>query len=133
MFIADDDWDLADALALRIKGLGLGTRTAHDALTTMRILQSEPPDLLILDVRLPDGDGLSVCETMAQDVDLAHIPVLILTGLNDPTTVRRCCLSGARYVFKGPDVWRRIEPFVRRLAHADHGTTPTSRVGEKLR
>ena len=116
VLIADDDWDLADALALRIKGLGLAVRTAHNALATMQALQTEPPDLLILDVRMPDGNGLSVCETMTRDPDLTRIPVLILTGLNDPTTVRRCCLSGARYVFKGPNLWQRIEPIMRRLA-----------------
>jgi two-component system alkaline phosphatase synthesis response regulator PhoP len=115
VLIADDDWDLADAFATRIKGLGLKVQTAHDALATMHALQNETPDLLILDVRMPDGNGLIVCETMALDPDLSRIPVIVITGLHDPITVRRCRSSGAQYVFKAPDAWQRIEPLIWQL------------------
>jgi CheY-like chemotaxis protein len=124
VLIADDDWDLADALAIRIKGLGVKVQTVHDALATMHALQNATPDLLILDVRMPDGSGLIVRETMAVDPDLSRIPVLIVTGLNDPITVRRCCLTGAHYVFKAPDVWQRIEPLILELLNI--GSTGTS-------
>ena len=115
VLIADDDWDLADAFALRVKGLGLKVQSVHDTLATMHALQNETPDLLILDVRMPDGNGLIVCETMALDPELSRIPVIIITGLIDPITVRRCRLSGAHYVFKAPDVWQRIEPLILQL------------------
>ncbi|MEX0978254.1 MAG: response regulator [Pirellulales bacterium] len=127
MLIADDDWDLADAFALRIKGLGLNAQTAHGALATLHALQNETPDLLILDVRMPDGNGLIVCETMALDPDLSRIPVLIITGLKDPITVRRCRQSGAQYVFKAPDVWQQIEPLI--LQQLKIGSSGTSARG----
>lgn len=124
VLIADDDWDFADALAIRVKGLGLKAQTVHDALAAMHALQNEMPDLLILDVRMPDGNGLFVCETMALDSDLSRIPVLIVTGLNDPTTVRRCRSIGAQYVLKAPDVWQCMEPLIRQRLNT--GSTGTS-------
>lgn len=115
VLIADDDRDLADLLAIRTKGLGLKVQTVHDALATMYALQNETPDLLILDVRMPAGNGLAVCEAMALDPELSRIPVLIVTGLNDPTTIGRCRLTGSNYVFKAPDLWQRIEPLILHL------------------
>jgi CheY-like chemotaxis protein len=112
VLIADDDSDLADLLAIRIKGLGLKVQAVYDGLATKNALQDDPPDLLILDVRMPAGNGLDVCETMALDPELSRIPILIITGLNDPITIARCYVTGAQYVFKAPDLWHRLEPLI---------------------
>jgi len=70
------------------------------------------PDLMILDINMPAGNGLSVCEMLATDPGSSAIPVIILTGRNDPDTIRRCHDMLAYYVLKCPDVWRRVEPVV---------------------
>lgn len=109
VLIADDDWDFADALALRASAMGLNARTAHDALATVHALQRQAPDFLILDINMPAGDGLTVCEAMVSDSLLARIPVLILTGRNDPGAIQRCRQAGAYYLHKSPNVWPQIE------------------------
>lgn len=115
VLIADDDHDLARVLALRCEGLGLQTRTAHDAMTALTFAHSQPPDLICLDVNMPGGSGLSACEMISLSEELADIPVIILTGCYDETTIRRCHHMCAYYVLKCPDVWGRIEPLVREL------------------
>lgn len=115
ILIADDDRDLACALALRCEGLGIATRVAHDAMTALTLVHAERPDLICLDVNMPGGSGLSACEMISQNEDLAGIPVIILTGCYDEETIRRCHKMCAYYVLKCPDIWGRMKPLVREL------------------
>ena len=115
VLIADDDPQLVSALALRVKGLGLEVRTAHDALTALNAANNSAPDLIILDVNMPAGNGLGACEMLASDPGTSLIPVIILTGRKDKETVRRCHDLLAYYVPKCPDVWTRVEPILREL------------------
>ena len=70
------------------------------------------PDLVILDVNMPSGSGLSVCEMVARDPNLKSIPVIILTGRTDGETIASCNRLDAYYVPKGPNIWSRLEPLV---------------------
>jgi CheY-like chemotaxis protein len=119
VLIADDDHDLSCALALRCEGLGISTRVAHDAMTALTEVHREAPDLICLDVNMPGGSGLSACEMISQDEELAGIPVIILTGCYDEETIRRCHKMCAYYVLKCPDIWGRMEPLVRELLGLD--------------
>ena len=56
--------------------------------------------MICLDVNMPGGSGLSACEMISQDEDLAGIPVIILTGCYDEETIRRCHKMSAYYVLK---------------------------------
>jgi len=119
VLIADDDRDLARVLATRMKRLGLRVRVAHDALKTLNMVRDRTPDLICLDVSMPAGNGLSVCEMLATDPNSSSIPVIILTGRKDKETIRRCHDMCAYYVLKSPDVWKRIEPVLYELLDID--------------
>jgi DNA-binding response OmpR family regulator len=113
VLIADDDRDLVEALTVRCRGLGLGVYTAYDAFTALSIVRTRRPDLACLDVEMPAGNGLSVCEMLATDKECAAMPVIILTGKCDSDTIRRCHSLCVYYVEKCADVWPRIEPLLR--------------------
>lgn len=115
VLIADDDADLLDLLSRRCRTLGLGVDTAADAMTALRKIDLQRPDVVILDVGMPGGNGLSVREMMVENRSLASIPVIILTGRSDEETIRRCYNSSAYYVAKCPNVWPRIEPLLREI------------------
>jgi len=115
ILIADDDRDVVELLARRCRALGLTVETAGDATTALRKIDQSPPDLAILDVKMPAGNGLSVREMMADNERLSAIPVIILTGKSDEQTIRRCHNLSAYYVTKSADVWPRVEPLVREL------------------
>lgn len=115
ILIADDDADLVDLLSRRCASLGLEVDTASNAMTALGKAEETLPDAMILDVNMPYGDGLSVCEMMASHEELKTIPVIILTGSSNQETVKRCHRLAAYYVPKCPDVWRRIEPLLRDL------------------
>jgi CheY-like chemotaxis protein len=115
VLIADDDRDLVQALALRCGRLGLKTLCAYDAFSALSLIKSNRPDMVCLDVEMPSGNGLSVCEMLASDETCRSIPIAILTGRSDPETIMRCHSLCAYYVEKCPDVWSRIEPLLKEL------------------
>lgn len=115
ILIADDDRALVAALSLRCRGLGLEVRTAHDARTALNMLFESPPDVACLDVNMPCGNGLSVCEMVASDSRFSGMPMIVLTGSSDPRTIVRCHALCAYYVPKCADLWRRIGPLLREL------------------
>src|SRR5438477_127068 len=115
MLIADDDRELVQVLAIRCRTVGVEVVTAHDALTALNLMQTRKPDLVCLDVNMPSGNGLCVCEMLASEPAWAKIPVIILTGRTDPEIIMRCHQLCAYYVLKGGDIWSRVEPLVREL------------------
>ncbi|MBX3437620.1 MAG: response regulator, partial [Planctomycetaceae bacterium] len=121
ILIADDDTDLVELLARHCRALGYGVDTAPDALTALRKIDQVRPALVILDINMPGGNGLSVREMMADNNQLSSIPVIILTGKTDEQVMRRCFESCAYYVAKCPDVWSRIEPLVHEILEGAPG------------
>jgi DNA-binding response OmpR family regulator len=115
ILIADDDRNLVDALAVRCRQLGLVVRTAHDARTALNIIFDDRPDVACLDVNMPCGNGLCVCEMLASDSRFVSLPVIVLTGNTDQDTVRRCHNLCAYYVPKCVDLWSRIGPLLQEL------------------
>ena len=115
ILIADDDRLIVNLLRTRCVHLGLSVQTTHDALQALVDINRRLPSLVILDIKMPSGNGLSVCEMMASDKRLKHIPVIILTGYSDEDTKARIGDLGAHYVLKAPDIWRQIEALLIRL------------------
>ena len=112
ILIADDDEDLVKAITLRCRALGIQVRSTGFALGLLNAMNREPPDLALIDVEMPCGTGLVACEMIIADPDLAHIPLIVMTGKSDPDTIRRCHSLRAFYVLKCPEVWRRLEPLL---------------------
>ena len=108
VFIADDDRALIAALTYRCKQLGLHVQGATDAMSALAMIRENPPDLILMDVNMPGGNGLAACEMLAGDRFLAPIPVIVLTGRSDAETIRRCERLGAHYFQKGTEAWPRL-------------------------
>jgi CheY-like chemotaxis protein len=84
-------------------------------MTALTLAHQQQPDLICLDVNMPSGSGLSVCEMLTADDQVSSIPVIMLTGRADEETVRRCHTMCAYYVLKSRDTWGRVEPILREL------------------
>ena len=126
ILVADDDEDMVRMLTKRCALMGcsvIGVNNAFDAINEIR---HRRPDMVCLDVGMPGGDGLSVCEMMAGDERLRQIPVIILTGRSDEATIRRCHDLLVYYVEKSTHTWERVEPLVRELLHLDEPINTTN-------
>jgi len=78
--VIEDDADLYSLLQYNLEKEGfvmIGSKTGKGALELCRC---ERPDLIILDIMLPDSDGLDICKGIRSNSDLAHIPVIFLTA-----------------------------------------------------
>ena len=102
ILIADDDVDLIRLLRTGLKSLPVDIRETYDATSALTIIQRCPPSLVILDINMPGGNGLSACEMLKTDKHMASVPVIILSGRSDDATRERCSQMGAHFVCKGP-------------------------------
>ena len=80
VLIADDDRALVEVLTRRCEQLGLSVTQAFDARSALLLVLEDPPDLVCLDIEMPAGDGLSICEVLSKDDSASQIPTIILTG-----------------------------------------------------
>ncbi len=112
ILIADDDADMRNVIASRCREMGLNAVTANDAASALKVVEETRPDLIFLDVSMPRGNGLAVCELIAGNEALSSIPVIIMTGKKDKETVQRCHDLCAYYVPKDQDIWSHLEPLI---------------------
>lgn len=77
ILIVDDEPALLDTLALNLRGSGYEVVTAADGAAALDVARAQSPDLVILDLMLPELDGLTVCRSLRQAYDT---PILILTA-----------------------------------------------------
>ena len=82
VLIVDDDEDMVHMLTMALWTEGFLVRSARDGEAALALARAEPPDLLLLDWRLPGRDGLAVCRALRADADprLRDLPVVVLTG-----------------------------------------------------
>jgi DNA-binding response OmpR family regulator len=95
VLIVDDDPDLRRALKIRLRANHYDTVQASDGYSAIAVAQKEQPDLIILDLGLPAGDGFTVLRRLQQSDPLSNIPVIVLTA-RDPLYNRlKTLLAGA--------------------------------------
>ena len=93
VLIADDDPNAVELMALGVLGLASTVLRAHGGLEAIRIAQRERPDLIILDLMMPEVNGFDVVRALAQQADTADIPILVVTA-KQITADDRAKLSG---------------------------------------
>jgi DNA-binding response OmpR family regulator len=82
LLIIDDDERLTSLLSEYLGGFGFSVRAAKHPEAGLRMLKADPPDLLILDVMLPEMDGLAVCRKVRET---SRVPIVMLTARGDVT------------------------------------------------
>lgn len=81
VLIVDDEPAIVTALTTRLRAAGYETLTAHDGRQALQTASEAKPDLMLLDRRLPEMDGLSVLAACRESPDTKRIPVVVLSGL----------------------------------------------------
>lgn len=83
--IIDDEPDLVELVELHLKRAGFQTETFLDGQTFLRYLDRQRPDLVILDLILPDVDGIEICKYLRSNKEFASLPIIMLTAKGDET------------------------------------------------
>lgn len=110
ILICDDDDNIRHIMEFGLETEGFRVLAASDGELALRLAVSEHPDLVILDVMMPDSDGLAVCRKLKQDPATRHIPVLLLTAKSDKGDREAGLAAGADdYITKPFSPQRLIE------------------------
>lgn len=80
VLIVDDEIDLVRLVQYNLEREGFEVLTAYDGKTTLSLISEHQPDLLILDLMLPDLSGIKICQLIKEDHKLKNLPVIMLTA-----------------------------------------------------
>jgi two-component system alkaline phosphatase synthesis response regulator PhoP len=134
ILVVDDEPHIVQVVRDYLKQAGFRVLTAHDGQTALTLARHERPDLVILDLMLPDGmDGLDVCRHLRQDASLSDVPIIMLTArIEEADRLIGLELGADDYVtkpFSPREVVARVRAVLRRARGHE---TPSSivRVGE---
>lgn len=118
MLVVDDHIEFAQLLGFNLEKVGCEVLMAHDGAQALRIARAQLPDLILLDVMLPDLDGLSVCEILNAQPSTRDIPVIIVSALSASwTETRKSNARYTRFLTKPLDL-KSLRELVKTTAHA---------------
>jgi two-component system, OmpR family, alkaline phosphatase synthesis response regulator PhoP len=101
LLIVDDNTELLELMRLGFKQAGFSVSTAANGLDAIKKARSLSPDVILLDLVLPELDGFAACEALRRSQETAAIPIIMLTGLTSEFTRFAGLESGAdEYVTK---------------------------------
>lgn len=95
VLIADDNRQILELLEAYLEPLGVRIVTASDGQATLAAVERDPPDLVLLDVMMPKRSGFEVCRLLKRDQRYRHIPIILVTALNEVEDMERGRESGA--------------------------------------
>lgn len=95
ILVVDDEPSIVDVLTRFLSREGYSVITAANGREALEQVRREPPDLILLDVTMPELDGFTVCERIKEDPRTALIPITMLTGLDDREHRTRGIEAGA--------------------------------------
>ena len=84
VLVVDDDVDSRELLARRLAGQGFGVITARDGLDALRLIETNEPDLVLLEVVMAGMGGLEVLERVRRHRSRSELPIILATALDDP-------------------------------------------------
>ena len=95
ILVVDDDPLVRETLVAVLGAAGLGCRTAANGAEALQAVAVAPPDLILLDIRMPGLDGVETCRRLKATPASAAIPVIALTGADDADSVLRMQEAGS--------------------------------------
>jgi len=102
ILIVEDDLELLDMLRVGFSNYGFETTGVATAAEGIKEVQTDPPEVVVLDLALPDTDGIEVCRVLRANTALADIPVLGITAWSDQKDLDEFAAAGADRIISKP-------------------------------
>jgi two-component system KDP operon response regulator KdpE len=102
ILIVDDDGHLLLGLAAKLKAHGYAVFSAMDGISAMAVARQEVPDMVLLDLGLPGGDGFLVLERLRKMTEFVALPVIVLSARDPAANKERALKAGAVAFFQKP-------------------------------
>lgn len=102
MLIVEDNVSVSGLLGDVIGGLGCEARVERDGKRALKRIRADPPDLVLIDLRLPGIDGLEVVRALRSEGGLGELPVIALTGYTHVHSSAEALREGCDAFFEKP-------------------------------
>jgi two-component system alkaline phosphatase synthesis response regulator PhoP len=136
VLIVEDEADIAQLVKLYLEKEGFHTNIAKSGVEALKLIKSERPDLLILDLMLPEIDGIEICKKIRNAPDTALLPILMLTAKAEESDIIIGLELGADdYVtkpFSPKALVAKVKALFRRLERTDDPKKPSFSFGPLL-
>lgn len=130
ILIVEDELEIAELMRFHVEREGLEGRIVQSGRIALQVVENDPPDLILLDLMLPDLDGLEVCRRLKYKPDTRSIPILIVSAKGDEADIVAGIELGADdYVTKpfSPKVlMARIKNILRRYGPGETSIEPST-------
>jgi CheY-like chemotaxis protein len=80
ILVVEDDSKISLAMSMRLKSVGYNVVTAQDVPSALMVARKEEPDLALLDISIPGGDGFVVAERLRDKILVKHVPIVFITA-----------------------------------------------------
>ena len=107
ILIVEDDHALATVLEMSLDRQGFSTLTANSAARALESVPHRAPAAVLLDLQLPDADGLDICQELTDDPAIGSIPVIVISGVEDPDALRKARTPAANIICASPTIRTR--------------------------
>lgn len=114
ILIVDDEHDFIELLQYKLAGHGYDLIVANDGVHALSQARTMKPHLILLDILLPDLDGLSVCEILRRQPVTKRIPVIFMSALSGDITKRTASMHAEDFFTKPLDL-NRLEKRIAEL------------------
>ena len=109
VLLVEDNPPTADVLELELKHLGYEVKVAKNGLEAVKMAVSEPPDLVVMDILLPELDGLEATRQIRENPATRDIPILAATAKAMPGDKEKCLAAGCDGYIAKPFSHRELE------------------------
>ena len=116
ILLIEDDREIARALLLRLKAVGHDPFAMHEGASGLSAAVTTIPDIIILDLRLPDMDGFAVLQQLQQHEVARLIPVIVVSANVAERAKREAMLLGAHCFIEKPYDFRKLVAAIDRAA-----------------
>lgn len=120
ILVVDDEIGALTLIGIMLERGGFSVQKAKDARMALAALDEGLPDLIILDVMMPEIDGIQLCSMIRQRQDSRDIPILILSARGDAESIMRGMEAGANDYLPKPILHHDLVTKVRSII-AEHG------------
>jgi signal transduction histidine kinase len=123
VLIVDDDLTARETLMAMLEGEGYDLQVAKDGTQALQRLEQLQPDLILLDVMMPGMDGYEVCRRVRSTPQLAEVPIILLTALDDRASLVKGIEAGADDFLSKPVDRRELTARVRTITRLNRYRT----------
>ncbi|MBI2266094.1 MAG: response regulator, partial [Armatimonadetes bacterium] len=95
ILMVENNQILSRILKMNLEGEGFSVSIVSNGREALERIKAEAPDLIFLDIKMPDMDGFQVCRTLKEDDGCKNIAVIFFTNLTDPEIQEKCSKAGA--------------------------------------